>query len=644
MGEERDPMIGVFVYETYQLLEQLERVILASEKEDNMQDTINEIFRIMHTIKGNSMMMKYDNIANLAHATEDLFDFLRTKQPENVDYALITDILLAGIDYFKEELSKIEKDDSAHSETSPLIETIVQLLESLKSVNFNKNKQNFYIKLMFEEEAQMENIRAFRVVHNLTELGCTIYHYPVDLEDGDKSIRIIKKDGFQLAINCEQTKEELEYYFNRVSFIMNRRLEEISKEELDNYKTKFNGNADEDKESAQEVINHNTRLQKYIHVNVDKLDTLMNLVGELVVSESMVTQNPELKQLNIKSIEKASSQMRKIINEIQDVVMEIRMVPLSATFQKMHRIVRDICTKTNKEVELVLSGQETEVDKNIIEHIADPLMHLIRNAIDHGIEMPEERASKGKPRKGTVILEARNSGGDVWIIVRDDGKGLDKERILTKAEERGMLRKSKEDYSDKEVYNMIFNPGFSTKNEVTNYSGRGVGMDAVLGEMERIGGIVLVDSHKDEGSTITLKIPLTLAIIDGMIMQVGKNKFTLPITSIREAFKGKKKDIIQDAEGNSMVMVRGKCYSIIKLHERYGIKTDSTDLEHGIFVMLENEEYNSCIFVDQLIGEGQLVVKSLSSYIRKIPGISGCAHLADGGICLILDPVGLVMA
>ncbi|MCG8484431.1 MAG: chemotaxis protein CheA [Clostridia bacterium] len=706
MANQRDPMIDMYVHETFQLLEQLENVILDSEKSDNMKQAINEIFRVMHTIKGNSMMMKYDNIASLAHVTEDLFDYLRTNEPQNINYSQITDIVLESVDFFKDEVTKIQNNTPSSEEAEELKEVIVDLLESFKfmdsgeaieieheeekpqeKIEADEEKADrqvsgqyenlYYVKVVFEEDSQMENIRSFSIVHNLDEFGCDIYHYPEDLEDMEEGLTRIKDQGFQMILNCKQNISELKYYFERVSFLKELELKEISEEEFESYRAGFKHHESNKAEEIYETENKEIQLenteqkevdvkskkttetkkempksnnleqtqikqQKYINVDVDKLDLLMNLVGELVVSEAMVTQNPELKSLNIQSIEKAAGQMRKIINEIQDNVMEIRMVPLSMTFQRMNRIVRDMSVKTNKDVDLVLIGQETEVDKNIIEHIADPLMHLIRNAIDHGIESPEERKRNGKEEKGTVTLEAKNAGGDVWIIVRDDGEGLDRNSILRKADERGLLKKPIEEYSDKEAFALIFEAGLSTKQEVTNFSGRGVGMDAVVKELEKIGGIVVVESEKGQGTSMILRIPLTLAIINGMVMNVGDNKFTLPITSIRESFKAKRKDIIEDSDQNAMIMVRGECYSIVRIHERYGLQTDITDFEEGIFVMLENEDYKACLFVDQLIGEHQVVVKSFSKYIKKIKGISGCAHLGDGGICLILDPSGLI--
>jgi two-component system, chemotaxis family, sensor kinase CheA len=327
------------------------------------------------------------------------------------------------------------------------------------------------------------------------------------------------------------------------------------------------------------------------------------------------------------------------------MVMSIRMVPLSTTFQKMHRIVRDMSKKLGKEVNLELIGEETEVDKNIIEHISDPLMHIVRNSIDHGIEKSEDRVARGKGEVGTITLEAQNSGSDVIVTIRDDGKGLYKEKIYTKALENGLITKKQEDLSDKEIYNLIFLPGFSTKDSVTEFSGRGVGMDVVVKNIETVGGSVSIDSAEGIGTTITLKIPLTLAIIDGMNIRVGKSRYTIPITAIKESFKPKEKDILKDPDGNEMIMVRGQCYPIVRLHEMYKVRTEVTEFIDGIFVMVEYDEKTLCIFADELLGQQQVVVKALPSYIKntkKVAGLAGCTLLGDGSISLILDIGGLI--
>ncbi|NMB44513.1 MAG: chemotaxis protein CheA, partial [Clostridiales bacterium] len=344
------------------------------------------------------------------------------------------------------------------------------------------------------------------------------------------------------------------------------------------------------------------------------------------------------------NFDKAARQLNKITNELQDIVMSIRMVPLSATFNKMKRIVRDMSKSLDKEVTLNITGEETEVDKNIIEHISDPLMHLVRNALDHGLESAEDRVKAGKEPVGNISLEAKNVGSDVLIIVRDDGKGIKKESIIAKAREKGLLKRPPETMSDKEIYNLILLPGFSTNENVTEYSGRGVGMDVVAKGIEAIGGFVYIDSIENAGTAITMKIPLTLAIVDGMNVRVGGSIYTIPTINIREFFEPNLKDIITDPDKNEMVMVRGECFPILRLHKAYNVETEVTNFEDGIFIIVQHDKDAICVFVDKLIGQQQIVVKSLPEYIKRrknIKGLAGCTLLGDGSISLILDVAGL---
>ena len=325
--------------------------------------------------------------------------------------------------------------------------------------------------------------------------------------------------------------------------------------------------------------------------------------------------------------------------------MSIRMVSLSASFHRMQRIVRDMCHRLNKKVRLSIVGEETEVDKNIIDQISDPLMHLVRNAIDHGIGSPKERIAAGKDEVGTITLEAKHAGNDVLIIVKDDGKGLSKAEILKRAREKGLIDKEGVELNDKEVYQLIFAPGFSTKTDVSEFSGRGVGMDVVSKNIEKVGGSVLIDSERGKGTSITFKIPLTLSIIDGMNVRVGKGYYTIPTISIRESFRPKKDDVITDPNGNEMILVRGHSYPILRLHRRFGIKDGIEEFAEGILVMIEEGDMAICLFVDELVGQQQVVVKALPSYVKvakKGSGLAGCTLLGDGSISLILDVGGLM--
>ncbi len=382
--------------------------------------------------------------------------------------------------------------------------------------------------------------------------------------------------------------------------------------------------------------------QSLISVNQSKLDQLMALMGEIVIAESMVTSNPELKGLQLDNFYKSARQLRKLTNQLQDVIMSTRMVSLTGVFQKMNRIVRDMNKNLGKEVELVTVGGETEVDKTINDVLGDPFMHMIRNSMDHGIESPEERLAAGKSEQGTITLSAQNVGGEIVISIADDGRGLDRNKILEKAERNGILTKPASDYSDKEVFGLIMLPGFSTNETATEYSGRGVGMDVVHKNLETVGGNISIDSKAGEGTTFTIKIPLTLAIVDGMEIAVKHDTFTIPITSIKQSFKlSEDTQLLTDTDGSEMIMLRGDRYPIIRLHEVYGIDTEVVNLEDGIFVQVENENKTACIFVDQLIGEQQVVVKSfppfLNRYNLKDAGFSGCTIRGDGSISLILD-------
>lgn len=320
------------------------------------------------------------------------------------------------------------------------------------------------------------------------------------------------------------------------------------------------------------------------------------------------------------------------------------MVPLANTFQKMNRIVFDVSRKLGKDIEFEMIGEHTEVDKNIIEHISDPLMHLVRNSVDHGIEMPDERLAAGKTQKGKVTLWAKTESGKVWIGVQDNGKGLDRNKILAKAKKQGLLDPSRtdEDYTDKEVYQFITLPGFSTNEQVTEYSGRGVGMDVVVSNIQAIGGTLEIESTPGEGSVMNLKIPLTLSIIDGIVMEVGKSSFVIETGVVKEFVGMRENMVVRNPNGEEFVMIRGQGYPILRIGEWYKLHDYQADTENGMLVLVEIEKKIICLQVDRLVGKQEIVVKPIPDYIRKVKGLSGCTQLGDGSIALILDAAGLV--
>ena len=671
-------MLDVFIYETTQNIEQLEVAILASEKAGCFApQAVNEIFRVMHTIKGSSTMMMCNNISELSHAIEDLFYFIREEKPENMDCALLSDLVFEGVDFIKLEMEKVKNSDNLDGDPSELIENIKEFLSSIKgepqstdTIKETKKEveQQYYsvpnrkvrnteqkcyeAVIYFEEGCEMENIRAYNIVHNLRDIVVDFNYYPEDIIENINSVQIIREQGFRITLISEKSMKELHDFFLSNAFVRNLEVTELldsqtSEQDCVGQETDIQESPIKlDKLQAEGLGQFQNRSsQSIISVDVMKLDKMMDLMGEMVIAEAMVTQNPELQVLKLNSFYKAARQLHKITSEMQDLVMSIRMVPLAATFHKMHRIVRDMSRKLNKEVRLMLMGENTEVDKNIIEHISDPLMHLVRNAVDHGIEAPDERRTAGKQKSGQVMLEASNDGSNVLVTVRDDGKGLNKEKILKKARENGLLSKPENEMTDKEIYNLIFLPGFSTNDNVTEFSGRGVGMDVVVKNLEAVGGSASIDSTEGSGTVTTLKIPVTLAIIDGMNIRVGGAKYTLPTTSIKETFRVNEKDIIKDLNGNEMIMVRGECYPIVRIHELFSVETEITELTKGIMLMIEQDDKSICLFADELLGQQQVVVKALPSYMKNIQkeeGLAGCTLLGDGSISLILNIGGLI--
>lgn len=659
-----EPMLDIFIYETAQNIEQLEAAIMNSERESCFKPAaINEIFRVMHTIKGSSAMMMYDNIASLAHAIEDLFYYIREENPGSMDYMLLSDLVLEGVDFIKLEMEKLKNSDKLDGDPSPLIGGINNFLSSIKDEGASpkanveiptapkyflaplcEGGKTYEAVIYFDDECEMVNIRAFAIIHHLGDITDNFRHIPENLIDDKDSAKAIREHGFTVLFRTDMAYREIHDFFAGNSSIRELELREIPDSYMEGRSEIRQLNAMDSKQVKLQTESKNFH-QSIISVDVMKLDRLMDLMGEMVIAEAMVTQNPRLKDMQIPGFDKAAAQLRKITDELQDIVMSIRMVPLSTSFHKMHRIVRDVSRKLNKEVDLVLEGENTEVDKNIIEHISDPLMHLVRNAVDHGIETPDQRAASGKQSRGLITLEAKNAGSDVLIFVKDDGKGLDRDSIFKKAAGQGLIDGAENELTDKEIYNMIFEPGFSTNENITEYSGRGVGMDVVVKNLEKIGGTASIESTEGKGTITTMKIPLTLAIIDGMNIRAGKAKYTLPTTSIKETFQAKPKDIIQDPEGNEMIMVRGECYPVIRLHKLFLVQSDTTDLTKGIMLMIEQDESFACLFADELLGQHQVVVKALPSYMRsfkKVTGLSGCTLLGDGSISLILNVGGLI--
>ena len=527
-------------------------------------------------------------------------------------------------------------------------------------VRERRNLNQAFFHVFLEEGVGMENLRAYMIVNAVKECDVNFRFYPSDMETDQDTSQTIAENGFFLAFDSSEDASKAEGILKTQNHIRSYELVNVSKaappakaEEKKASVSKPTAPAPASTDTAAgkaaPMLSHAPVKQNLISVNLMKLDSLMDIVGEIVITESMVTSSPELNLLprdNRDNFMKSARQLRKLTNDLQDIAMSLRMVPISGVFQKMNRIVRDMKQSLGKDVRLTIVGEDTEVDKTIVDNIQDPIMHIVRNSMDHGIEeTAQERIAAGKDPQGEIVLSASHTSSEVVISVKDDGYGMDPHKILEKARSKNMLTKPDSEYSQKEILGLIMLPGFSTNTEVTEYSGRGVGMDVVKKNVESLGGIVSVSSTYGEGTTISMKIPLTLAIVDGMKVTVGDSIFTIPIANIRQSFKVKADQVIKDEYGNEMVERVDHFYPIVRLHSFYHLPTEVTQMEDGILLWVEANDRSYCLFVDDLIGEQQVVVKPLPAFLSefnlKDHGITGCTIMGDGNISIILDILSL---
>lgn len=674
MDNSFDSVLDMYLFEARQLLEQLDDILLRAESDQAFdKECVDEIFRIMHTIKGSSAMMQFNSIMTISHKIEDLFFYIRENGADKKYNEELVNLVFKFTDFIKGEISKIEKGEALEENLEHFEKEIFEFLQVISNVSTaseeaalteestNKQTQERYaIKVIFDDDIGMENLRAFMIVNQLKETGIDFSYKPQNVETISETSHEIVKEGFFVYLFDKESLEPAVGVIREALNVKNYTVLEYSNENIQDEETKKDSaqaqakTSDEVKpvqtaktektEKVESSAKHSK--QNLITVNLSKLDKLVNIVGELVIAESMVAADNEIKKLNLDSFTKSTRQMRKLTDELQDIVMSLRMVPVSGIFQKMKRIVRDMGKELNKEVELILSGEETEIDKTIVDGISDPIMHLVRNAMDHGIESEDDRINKGKNKKGTIRLSASNTGGEIHITVEDDGRGFELKRILEKAKSKDLLTKAEGDYTPKEIFQFLMLPGFSTNETVTEYSGRGVGMDVVKSNVEKVGGNVVLDSKEGIGTVVTFKIPLTLTIVSGMQIVVGDSEFIIPIKNIQQSFKTTEEEIIHNTDGGEMILIRDKCYPVVRLNEYFNISTEITNIDDGILILVESGDGSLCLFVDKIVGEQQVVVKPLptilAKYSLKESGISGCSILGDGSINLILDIGNLI--
>ena len=686
MDNGMEGMLDTYLFETNSLLDQLDEMLVKDEKiGDFSSDDVNEIFRIMHTIKGSSAMMEFGSLASIAHHIEDLFFYIRDKGIDSLDpehKKELFNLMFRSEDCLRGQVEKVENGEPLDTDMDSFASEINQFLKKISGTASEEpeapadaapkgqasapdsmtSAENLpadgsavcFLHVFLDEGIGMENLRAFMIVNSLKECDVDFRHYPSDMDSNPETCAVIVEDGFYLAFDSAETAAVAEDLLESQGHIRSYELVMVPQPEPEPPKVQeaapsagaAPAPAPEHREAPQKAAPANAPVkQNLISVNLTKLNDLMDIVGEIVITESMVTSCPELDQLNRDSYDnfmKSARQLRKLTDDLQDLAMSLRMVPISGVFQKMNRIVRDMKQKLDKDVRLTLIGEDTEVDKTIVDSIQDPIMHMVRNSMDHGIEdTADERIAAGKNPQGEIVLSATHTSNEVIISIADDGKGMNPDQILAKAKEKGILVKPENEYTKKEALGLIMLPGFSTNQTVTEFSGRGVGMDVVKKNVESVGGVVSLTSEEGKGTTFSIKIPLTLSIMDGMKVTVGRSIFTIPIANIRQSFKITAEEIIYDENGNEMVERIGGFYPIVRLHQFYGIETEVTRPEDGILIWVETSDHSFCLFVDDLIGEQQVVVKPFPAFLNcfelKNYGIGGCTILGDGNISIILD-------
>ena len=571
-----------FIAEALEYIEEIEINILNLENEPENKDYINAVFRPFHSIKGVASFLNLEEIRSLAHNLESLLD--RTRNGEiSVTPALI-DVVLDGADALKTLIGQLR--DALEGKTIAYADLDIPALTS----RIHKIEQGF------------------------------------DTEIGGKKIGEILVDEGLIS------KEKLEQTLKTKSASPDKKLGQTLIEE----------GVVKPKQISQALRKQVDQVTDLTAIRVDtvKLDDLIDMVGELVITQSMISQDLKNQANADKDLIRDISQFFRITSALQRVSTSLRMIPIKQTFQRMSRLVRDLAKNAGKLVSVELVGEDTEIDRNMVDEIYNPLVHMIRNSVDHGLETPEERIMAGKSEKGLITLKAYHRGGNIVIEITDDGKGLDKQKIVNKGVKAGLVS-ADEDLSDQEIYKLIFMPGLSTAAKVTDVSGRGVGMDVVKRAVEKLRGKIEIESSVGVGTTFITRFPLTLAIIDGMIVKVGSESYILPTTSIRQALRPTRENYTTVAGRGEMINAMGQLMPLIRMYDLFDIEPEHKEPWEAIVVIVDSESGSRCLMVDKIIGKTEVVVKSLGEGLKNVKGLAGGAILGNGRIGLIIDAEGL---
>ncbi|MDH5511406.1 MAG: chemotaxis protein CheA, partial [Nitrospinota bacterium] len=608
-----------FVSEVSDAASHIETDLLELEASPEDMELINDLFRAYHSIKGAAGFLGVNTVNILCHEAESLLDKFR-KRIMVSDQASV-DLLLKAIDFIKvvndglsDSCEKAKMNMPGAFLEIPRLD-VALLAQALRDAAIAESRESPVEEERKETPFEASEIEDTEEAQEAEESRVALLGQ-ILMDEGK-----VTEEDVELALRAQSEKRPLGEILLEMGVVDQPALEQALVDQLDRKKKV---------KSAS------------LKIDTEKLDSLLEMVGELVISQSIVSQEAEHLMTQHTRLVKNIQSLGKITKGIQDQVMTLRMVQLKQTFQKMSRLVRDLSKKMKKPVLLHLNGEETEIDKTIIEELNDPLVHLLRNAMDHGIETPEERAAMNKPATGNIWLNAYHRGGNVYIEVIDDGRGIDKERIKRKAVEKGLVEEDV-DISDQEIHELVIMPGFSTHDTATEISGRGVGMDVVRSNIDALGGRLDISSKAGEGSEFTVRLPLTMAIVDGMIVQIGGDRFVIPTISIRESIRPKRDEVSTFKKSGEMVDVRGKLLPLVRLRKFLGIQNgDSINPWEGLVIIVESDEKEYGFMVDDLLGQQQVVIKSLDRRFKGLPGISGGTILGDGRVGLILD-VGSVV-
>lgn len=654
--------LRTFYEESFEGLSVMEAELLNLDVGAADPETINTIFRAAHSIKGGSATFGLGAVAEYTHVMETLLDEMRSGQREVTQDGV--NILLSSVDVLREMLTALRDNQSLDIESiSASQQSLSELLgREKKAINAAKTQTSDAVaaeagwSISFTPYRNLlqtgnDPVRMLRELRGLgdTEVTVDISRIPDFMEFNPEDCHL----GWQINLYGNIAEPQIREIFEWVEDECDLEITQAAHMAGENTvsmpasaapaeterRSQSDRRSGEDRRSARSAGIESAS----IRVSIEKVDELINTVGELVITQSMLSQFTDAEELTMGHIEKLRNglaQLERNTRELQESVMRIRMLPISFAFQRFPRLVHDLSSKLGKQIELKLSGEQTELDKTVMEKIGDPLVHLVRNSIDHGIEKPEKRLAAGKSETGLVHLNAYHQGGNIMIEISDDGAGLNREKILAKARERSLID-ADETLSDEQIYDLIFQPGFSTADEVSDVSGRGVGMDVVRRNIRSLGGTVEVKSNAGRGTTFYIRLPLTLAILDGQLIQIGNEIFIVPLVSIVESIQVQPGRISAVTGRGEVYKLRDEYIPIVRLYHVFGVEATVTDLQQGLLVVVEADGQKMALYVNELLGQQQVVIKSLESNFRKVEGLSGATILGDGKVALILDISGL---